>query len=482
MRRVALLEQAGREHVPIRTAEHETPDGVDPDVAFAEAKAQSLLAGVEKFSEWEFDEPEWVTEVTSCHGPHPAVIARATGVIVSSEWELLRPQRSVLSLGAKERRKRRELENGRTIVWRRRSRHAGKDLVRSAQGTAAASVEDAPAMTERSEERSLNLRSPTSTRYFPQTASRPQSSFPTQLPLFDEGADEFGDGADVVLEPRLWDEADEPEHADDIAEDAWDEAESPAPIGLIWCDEQAFDWAEIDVSVDDEEEAREEECLSIEQADESALPSRVELWRRIEQIALEELIKAGRLEDRAAARREMRILTRILLEGLADSRRPDVSARVRARHVGELLQAKIPMEEIAAAHACRQAWAESPELHIDLGSRAYWRVWPSSFPWKHALRMARLFGACEIEEFRCIFFSMFERWGSRESLQRMFPSFISYVFYRLVRTGCDLDEHPHWVFDDPDGVDCIEQWEDDPVQALSYRAYLAAHGLIPDLN
>lgn len=463
LRRASYLEQATA--VPASTPGIDRADDDDPDVVFAEQTERALLEDAEEFLEWEHDAPGFADEMSRADRSRPSALDNTNDQPVRERPTL------TLTLGDRATRPERASTTGPSIIWKGRPRHTPPPA--TAPSDAAISITGAIELAPEPVEEALADAGP------PEQALQPaprdtELSEPTSASDDDWGVDS---GLDV------WSNAAQ----DDVAVDdsGWDEPDDEPFEDSLPHDEGDFDWAEVDVSFDEEDEDDDFAAVTADELDAPAIAGRVELWRRAEQIALGLLRDAGRLDSRDRARMELHILTRILLEGAAGARRPEISIKVRADRLKQLLQTDVPIDDIAAAHACRQAWAENPDFHIDLGGHQRGDGWTRKeevrhlLSWGCALNMVHVFGATEADEFQYILYSMFDRWSSSRSLRRQFPIFRRYVYYRLISTGDDLDDQPHWIFDDPDEPAFIERWEDDPVRRVTFRRGLAAHGLLP---
>lgn len=252
--------------------------------------------------------------------------------------------------------------------------------------------------------------------------------------------------------------------------------------------EGEFDWAEVDATFDDETEEWALDAQVRSELSTLNLQKSVDVFRWAEQKALDLLRKLGRLDEGRHASDDLQTLARLFLEGAANARRAELSVSVRARHIGELLVSGVSLEDVVSAHVCREVWAENPEFHVDLGKSVLGEAWMrsdtarASLSWKVALDVVETFGAREREELCRIFFEMYERWVSSGPLQRQFPAFRRYVQYRLIPTGCLLDELPFCVFDEPDDSNYVDRWEDDAVRAPALKRELQQTGLIPEVG
>lgn len=252
--------------------------------------------------------------------------------------------------------------------------------------------------------------------------------------------------------------------------------------------EGEFDWAEVDATFDDETEEWALDAQVRSELSTLNLQKSVDVFRWAEQKALDLLRKLGRLDEGRHASDDLQTLARLFLEGAANARRAELSVSVRARHIGELLVSGVSLEDVVSAHICRDVWAENPEFHVDLGTSVLGEAWMrsdtarASLSWKLALDVVETFGARERDELCRIFFEMYERWVSNGLLQRQFPAFRRYVQYRLIPTGCLLDELPFCVFDEPDDTNYVDRWEDDAVRAPALKRELQREGLIPEVG
>lgn len=476
-------------------------DDENSDLAYAQAVESEIMTVAREFDEWEHDHPKLeigkpaislspdisavsVGAETICQPaqeakPEPeSTIEPETMLLqeeLDSEPELL--ERPLLSLSSKRSGNEEggdvdDTPDGPTIIWKGR-RHAAQH--------------EADAHGGAWEDEGIIAHPPVEPTVRHERLDESDSYMPDQEPGDEEDMTDLfshldmlhGSIADLEAEPEDWQEVDSELDIEDLRQN-----DNVQP-------EEAFAWSEVEVDfsdLDDEEaEYVDEDAKSGKEPTLPGIPERIELWRRTEQLALE-LLRQTDMLDNPRARHELRILSRVLLEGAAGTSRPDISVNIRSRHLGKILVNDVSVDEIAAAHACRQAWAENPELHIDLGGFIRGEGWARKeevrhlFPWSMALRMAELFRATEIEEFRYIFASMHERWSDKRSLQRQFPLFRLYVHFRLRPAGLELDRFPLGVFDEPEGVDFVERWEDDPVEGVTFRQALVSNNLLPDLN
>ena len=445
LRRAAMLEEVIAVELAAG-AEADDRQSLASDVAYAIRAEQEMLRDVDQFVDWQHDPPS--------DPPPPAVEADRTG-----DAAVDAPPRPLLTLSGlppKPRPRRAadrvtSTESGTVIVWKRRS---------SRQASDAAST------PERREERH-------------------EQATVVQLGLFDDAGD-----AAAFDEP--WDEDRSSDWAQEglaaaaaAIDDEWQVIDDEPPVLADFTDAvgaDVFDGTVADLGFDEEavEAADQPEPATL-----SRSAGRIELWRFAEQTALELLRVAGKLDDPVGARRDMRFLAQLLLQGAAEAKRQELSIGVRARHIGRLLEQGASLDDVAAAQACRQAWAENPEFHIDLGGWLRGDGWTRKedvrplLPWPVALAMARRFAASDVEEFRHLLLEMFEHWNGSWRLQRRFPLFLHYVYYRILPTGCELDELPHCLFDDPAEPDGLERWEDDPVRKTLLKRELENYGLIP---
>jgi hypothetical protein len=476
------------------------------DLAYAQAVESEILTVAREFDEWEHDHPnpepgqtafnleDGVSALLTDSACQPAEEAESESNPTTEAVTLpLREEqdngpdlaeRPMLSLSSnrswsEEGDHAEGTPNGPTIIWKGR-RHAAQH--------------EAEAVSGAGEDEGVIVHPATESAVCHESLGGSDAVIPDQEADDEDMADLFsfldllhGRHTDLEDEPEVWQEEDsefgtegEPLLPDEERRQVYDTQS-----------EDAFSWSDIEVDfseIDDEEAAYvADDAETGTEPNLPGIPERIELWRRTEQLVLELLRETGRLDNPSRARYELSILTRVLLEGAVGASRPDISVNIRSRHLRKMLVKDVSVDDIAAAHACRQAWAENPELHIDLGGFVRGEGWARKeevrhlFPWSMALRMAELFRATEIEEFRYIFASMYERWSDKRSLQRQFPLFRLYVHFRLRPAGLELDRFPLGVFDEPEGVDLVERWEDDPVQGVTFRQALESYGLMPDL-
>lgn len=503
LKRAGLLEQelvsAGAEADPVELA-----DGEDSDVAFADEMKNALLGQVDFFSESEHD--PFVEDV----GERTAATAQSAAL-----EEAEQPSTRTLTLNRRSAsRRQRHVDQRRSsgpeITWKGRSRIGRKPVEKTALADPQPSAQPRDEVPQEElgrddEHRSDAAHHAASARtdagledgvddhMDPSAASTGgDADHPAAGPLLiDQGitggmapAEILDDNDDVEPEFDLgdWAEvADDLPPSSDVPEEILEDEVGERPA----VDASDFDWSEVDVSFDGEENDEAYEQAVSTPDDAVAASGRLGLTQRAEQIALNLLLVRRLVDDPRQAKQWLRTLTRILLEVASGSRSPERSLPAQRRRLNELMAEGISIEEIAAAHACRQAWAENPEFHIDLGGYVRGEGWKRKegvahlFPWKSAIGMAQLFRTTEIEEFHFVLFSMYETWMDCPRLQRMFPIFRRYVYYRLVSTGDELDEQPYWLFDDI-YQDPLDQWEDDPVERPLLREWLEANRLIPD--
>lgn len=487
-------------------------DEESTDLAYAQALETEIQAIAEEFDEWEYDhpnpKPELLTitpedEISSvateavsvCQPvqepepePEPESIPEPVTLPLQEElcFEPEPVERPLLSLGSKrsangEGNHADDTPDGPTIIWKGR-RHAVQHETEAHNGARGGEgvIAHLPVESSVCHERLGGV----------------DVVEPDPLPGDDEVMMDLfthldmlhGSTTDLDSEPDDWQDEDglfDTESEPQLQDEDCRQVHDTQP-------EDTFFWPDIEVDFSDlDDEEAEYVAEDAGPGNEPTLPGiseRVELWRRTEQLVLELLRQSDRLDNLSRAGHELRILTRVLLEGAAGASRPGISVSIRSRHLGKMLTRNVSVDDIAAAHACRQAWAENPELHLDLGGFVRGERWARKeevrhlFPWSMALRMAELFRTTEIEEFSYIFASMYERWSDKRSLQRQFPIFRLYVHFRLRSAGLELDRFPLGVFDEPDGIDFIERWEDDPVEGTTFRQVLESYDLLPDLH
>lgn len=335
--------------------------------------------------------------------------------------------------------------------------------------------------------------------------ANPSAAHPTSAPsqvVLDDSAEEaeevfrFDDSVDADSDHDLW-EADDLE-VDDADLQYFDEIRDSNRIDST-ASTGEFDWSDVDVNFDDDEEDYEDEIeLEVREyerveRDSSARKNSnkkeyLDLYKRVEQIALQILIDTGRVGDPVTSRRELALLTRVLLENAAGTTRKALSASISARRITEILLEGFDVDDIVSAHECRQVWRQHSEFHLDLGGyrRGQWyqrtEEGKKTFSWYSALNFVSKFRAFESDQCRYFFCQLYEHWCSRARLQRTFPVFRSYVYYRLMPTGCELDWLPYFVFEESDGFDHETGWEDDPVRRAPIYRQIETMGLVPTVN
>lgn len=494
LRRARWLEDQARSLQPAPSAD----EPFDPDLEWADMVESSLMAEAEEFSVWEHDAPpvpkggisgNWqsprdVEERESPVTPQASDTGLDANTDAPAEQSDSSAPQPLLSLGkraddeANSERPQEGEKLGPVIVWKGRRRVGiTKPPPSDENDVTPAAIDIPPSLeVETSESESFD-------------AIEGDADDEIEYAVFTNANDGAGDDdynhgeSGAVDEP--YDDADS-DVDDDVA--LWESFEGKTYTEST-CGDDDFNWNEIDVVFDDDEYV-EEASQPVDKpggddSDEAA--GFIALWHYTEKVALNVLREAGRLEDRWRAREEVRIISRILLEGAAGTNRPEISVSVRSRHLGRFLSDGVSLDDLAAAHACRQAWAEQPEFHLELAGRKRGDSWMRHegskplFPWKLALRMVEVFEVTDVEEFRFVFFTLYERWHERRVLQRQFPMFIYYVYFRLHPSGLLLDLMPLCVFDEPEGIDELDLWEDDPVRRTYFNQELRSWGLVPDL-